>query len=384
MFQQFLEQGEPCAQCHGVGTIEKNGPHDLEFDSHFPCPTCTNDPRASKGTGVKPRILARCPPARCNTDWLPLDEWNSDHLQLVPVGEAPALASMPSVETLTVWKSYRQRMNELLPVAKSLTVTSAEEKDKMALARTTRMSLRDIRLAIADTHKELKADALKKGQALDKEKRELLAIIEPLETRLLQQEQFEALQLADAKMRLQQEREDMLKPYVTEGMLLLLSNGLTDLTDAEFNKMRDDMETDYVYRMKREAEEKLAAETAAQKDREERAATAAALEAERLANQQLRAQTEKLRVDADRIQAERDRLAAHEQARQTAQEARHGASEAEKVADIVKRLRNPQWPSMSEPYAAILNGDHVRMTLAGLGAHIEQAAKALARSIEHA
>jgi transposase-like protein len=41
-----------CPRCNGKGTIVKDGPHDDEYDSHYPCPRCTTDRIALKGTGV--------------------------------------------------------------------------------------------------------------------------------------------------------------------------------------------------------------------------------------------------------------------------------------------------------------------------------------------
>ena len=43
-----------CPTCHGKGTVVKDGPHELEYDSHYPCPACTTDRTALRGTGVVP------------------------------------------------------------------------------------------------------------------------------------------------------------------------------------------------------------------------------------------------------------------------------------------------------------------------------------------
>jgi transposase-like protein len=42
---------ERCPRCRGKGTIVKDGPHRDEYDSHHPCPRCTSDRTALRGTG---------------------------------------------------------------------------------------------------------------------------------------------------------------------------------------------------------------------------------------------------------------------------------------------------------------------------------------------
>jgi transposase-like protein len=42
---------ERCPRCGGKGTVVKYGPHDDEYDSRYPCPRCTKDRTALKGTG---------------------------------------------------------------------------------------------------------------------------------------------------------------------------------------------------------------------------------------------------------------------------------------------------------------------------------------------
>jgi DnaJ-class molecular chaperone len=45
---------ERCPRCQGKGTIVRDGPSEHEYDSHFPCPRCTVDRTAPKGTGCIP------------------------------------------------------------------------------------------------------------------------------------------------------------------------------------------------------------------------------------------------------------------------------------------------------------------------------------------
>jgi DnaJ-class molecular chaperone len=42
---------ERCPTCQGKGTIVKDGSSEWEYDSHYPCPRCTTDHTADRGTG---------------------------------------------------------------------------------------------------------------------------------------------------------------------------------------------------------------------------------------------------------------------------------------------------------------------------------------------
>lgn len=44
---------QACPRCGGKGTVEWIG-GEWEYDSHYPCPTCTTDRTAAKGTGRVP------------------------------------------------------------------------------------------------------------------------------------------------------------------------------------------------------------------------------------------------------------------------------------------------------------------------------------------
>lgn len=74
--------------------------------------------------------------------------------------------------------------------ALAIQITSIHQKDKMKEAREMRLTLRSIRVAGEKKHKELKADFLLAGRAIDGVKNLLLAAIVPLERHLEEQEKF--------------------------------------------------------------------------------------------------------------------------------------------------------------------------------------------------
>ena len=43
--------GDTCPRCKGKGTVIKDGPSEYEYDNQWPCPECTTDRTALKGTG---------------------------------------------------------------------------------------------------------------------------------------------------------------------------------------------------------------------------------------------------------------------------------------------------------------------------------------------
>jgi hypothetical protein len=80
--------------------------------------------------------------------------------------------------------------------AKTLVVTNDTQKAEMAMARTGRLFLRDKRIAIEKTRKEMKEQALREGKAIDGIANVLKALIEPIETYLDSQEHFVEIKAA--------------------------------------------------------------------------------------------------------------------------------------------------------------------------------------------
>ncbi|MBU2249183.1 MAG: hypothetical protein KKD77_20720, partial [Gammaproteobacteria bacterium] len=81
--------------------------------------------------------------------------------------------------------------------AKVIKVTDESQKADMALARTGRLFLREKRIAIEKTRKELKEQALREGKAIDGIANVLKALIEPIEEYLDKQERFVEIRAAE-------------------------------------------------------------------------------------------------------------------------------------------------------------------------------------------
>ncbi len=282
-------------------------------------------------------------------------------------GEDAKRADLPAIR-----QSFEAQVLELKTTAETLTVTDATQLTEMKQARKVRLSLRDVRLAVESRHKELKADILERGKALDLFKRELLAIIEPLEARMLEQECFAERAEAARQKQLATDRHALLAdvhgdatgvdlrtmPEATWQALLsgAKSAHRKKLVDSQLAKDKEEDDrrkaqeerariTAENERLKIEAEaqrmERLKADQAARLEREE-----AAKETSRLAGiaEAQRQETAKLNAELQRKkQAEADA----EKARVTAERKAAQAPDKEKLEALFDALSHVAWPTMS-------------------------------------
>lgn len=93
------------------------------------------------------------------------------------------------------------------------TPTSYDDGEKIMRSRELRLQVREARLTITKLHKELKADALAEGRALDAIKRFGLEILEPLEDQAEKNENFIKIQEELRLSKLQEERMKIIGEY---------------------------------------------------------------------------------------------------------------------------------------------------------------------------
>lgn len=113
----------------------------------------------------------------------------------------PDLSKMKRIDLPAIWQGFQETFNQLAETAQTLTVTDASQTSQMTLARTTRLALRQVRIQVEHKRTELGEEALRRKQDIDHSAKRLRELIEPLEERLLQQEQFVEIQ---EKKRLEQ------------------------------------------------------------------------------------------------------------------------------------------------------------------------------------
>lgn len=174
-----------------------------------------------------------------------------------------------------------------------LTVTDVSQVAEMKLARESRLALKEIRVNVENTRKKLKEDSLRRGKAIDGLANLLKFLIEPMEERLLEQEQFVERQEAARRNALGQERARQLMEAggVTEFF------DLANIPERAFLRILDDA------RLAKAAREETARK--AEADRQREAAERAEREKKAVEEQErLRQAAEEHKVEAFKAQAE--------------------------------------------------------------------------------
>lgn len=188
-------------------------------------------------------------------------------LQLAP--EANVDAMKRADNSIEVWNDYRAQLEKLKTTAETLVVTDVSDKAGMKLARTTRLTLKDLRVSVEKKRKELGEEALRKKQAIDETAGEIKEAIAGLETRLLDQEEF-AERKAEEELRLRvQRRTEQLAAFWNPAIPM---PDLGALTVDQFDTVLADAETTHNAKIEaaRKAEEEAETERRRQKLRYER------------------------------------------------------------------------------------------------------------------
>jgi hypothetical protein len=196
-----------------------------------------------------------------------------------------------NAKQVAVWQSFHEQAKKLKTTAETLIVTDVSQVAEMKLARVTRLTIKDLRVTITHKHKELKQDVLEEGRKIDAEKNTLLAILEPLESRLLEQENFAERQAAKIIAEKRTARTIELSPFFSGPLLI----DLGVITDEQYSNLLQDSKT--LHNAKLEAKAKA----------EREAAEAASAERKRIEEQRI--ENERLRKEAAEREAEKAKLA---------------------------------------------------------------------------
>jgi len=150
--------------------------------------------------------------------------------------------------------------------ATGIIVTDAKQKDLMQQARGIRLELKAVRVKTENTRKTLKEQSLIEGKAIDGMSNIIKALIIPLEAHLQQQEDFIKIQEAARIAALVEDRKKLLSPY---GMQDTTTN-LGSMPEDQFQMLLVGVKAQYQEeqdRIKKEEEDRIAAEQAAEADR---------------------------------------------------------------------------------------------------------------------
>lgn len=108
---------------------------------------------------------------------------------------------------------FFEKAKEWTKKANEINVTDESQTELMLEARTGRLALKNIRTAVENKRKELKADALAKGKAIDGMANIIKYLIQPIETKLHEQENFVQIQEQKRREQLSEDRAKELEAY---------------------------------------------------------------------------------------------------------------------------------------------------------------------------
>lgn len=173
----------------------------------------------------------------------------------------------------------RDSEGNLVPGKDAIKVKDENDFATMAEAREKRLALKKARTTVENKRKELKADIVKQGKAIDSVARFVKEEIEPAEKYLEEQEKFAELRAAEKAAKLKAERVEKLMAYTDDISLY----NLDEMNDDQFNSLLATLKAQKEAEEKRiadEAKAKAEAEAAEKKRQEEQAAENARLKKE--------------------------------------------------------------------------------------------------------
>lgn len=245
----------------------------------------------------------------------------SQELALVGNDEAP-LALMKRADIPQIFASFEVQIAPLEKIANDLQIVSADQVGEIAIARTTRLSLKKLRVAVENRREELKEGILEEGRKIDRAANKLKELIKPLEEKLAAQEKIAERLEAERKAKLGADRAEALKPFGIDPTFYALADMPPESWEQLLENSRVAFEAKKAEAARLE-QERIAADNARLKREAEEAA-------ERV---RVKAENERLRAEA----VERDRLAEIER-----EAAKKEAARLKKLADDAEAARKSQ------------------------------------------
>lgn len=218
-----------------------------------------------------------------------------------------------------------------------LAVSGLEDKVGLVAVHAARMHVRELRVGVEKKRKELKAQALRFGEAVDGEAKRITALLAPVEEHLVEEES----RVEAERERRKRDAEALRRQLLAARMRSLADVGRTDispldvdpLNHAEWTALLASCTADHEAKLAREREERSAreAEDAARRAEDERLA----IERRALQEEQAQVQAERARLDAERAEVERSKAA---EARRLEDERRAAELKAKAEADAKAEL----------------------------------------------
>lgn len=206
----------------------------------------------------------------------------------------------------------------------NVTVTAYDQGEKIMKARELRLEVRSARLEITKLHKDLKADALKEGRAIDAVKNFALAELEPLEELFKANENYIAIQEELRLSKLREERMNIMREY--EGIVPVYQTAYEHMSEEDFQAQIKMAKIAVRMKEEEEAELRKAEEERHAKEEEERLRIA---EEQRIAVEKAKEETKKAQEEAEKLRKEAEQLEATRRAEREAEQRRLDAVRAE-------------------------------------------------------
>ena len=259
--------------------------------------------------------------------------------QLITIVNKSGLEKTKAEYILEKFQDYFKIASEWETRAKGIVVTSDDQTVDMEMARVGRLFLREKRITIEKTRKELKEQSLREGKAIDGIANVLKALIEPIEKYLDNQENFTKNRLiAEENERLRLERERLEKEeFEREQARIKAEIEKQERIKAENERLkREAIEREKLAEAERKKQEKLLADERAKAEIEKAHLEEMAKKEKEKADKKLKEeQAAKAKIEAEMIakieaekrekrEAEEKRLAeikAKEEAEQKARQA---------------------------------------------------------------
>lgn len=259
--------------------------------------------------------------------------------ELTTIANQAGLAEQKSKQLLEAFAGLFQEAKKIVSECKDIQVKDENDIPGMKEARVNRLRLREVRIEVEQTRKELKEQSLRESKAIDGISNVIKALIVPVEEHLEEQEKFaEILQ----KQRLEKRFSDR---------ILVLSKFDKDLSIYNVREMTDELFSSLVTQLQKEKdenekarieEERLAAEEEKIRERKEEETR---LEVERLRKE---AEEKNKQIEADRKKHEEELRKQNEiqqakiNAEKKAREQAEAKLKAEQELQEKKRLEEKQ------------------------------------------
>jgi hypothetical protein len=277
--------------------------------------------------------------------------------ELSVVAKDNQLSANKVQELLSNFSQHAVEAQAVIDEAKTITVTGEKQVELMGKARIARLKLKNIRVEVEHTRKQLKEESLREGKAVDGMANIIKALIVPAEEHLEKQEKFAEVAIANRKHERHLLRIERLSPFVEN----INVYSLEDMADDEFDNLVEQSEAAFKARQAAEREASLKRQAdieAEEKARQEMIAENARLKKEADIAHEKAAKIEAERK-AEREVAERERLNRERETAAEAEKQRQSllAPDKDKLLRFAEQIEAIELPNVSNPEAGKVLGE---------------------------